>query len=102
MTTKPPAEISISVFVPTAPTSSAASAGPPIVPTVPPAAMNPNSRLAWVRENVSAIRLQNTEMMSTLKVLTQTKNAAATQRSCCPPNASNSAKNPSIVTAMKP
>ena len=88
---KPPAEISISVLVPTALTSSAAIAGPPIVPTVPPAAMKPNSRLACVRENVSAIRLQNTEMMSTLKVLTQTKNAAATHRSCCPPNDSKSA-----------
>ncbi len=41
-------------------------------PTVPPAATKPNSRLAWGRENRSAMKLQNTEMMSMLKVLTQT------------------------------
>ena len=71
-------------------------------PTVPPAAMNPNSRLACVRENVSAIRLQNTEMISTLNVLTQMKNSAATQRSCCCSTVSNSPKNTTMVTAMKP
>ncbi len=86
----PAAEMSISVLVPTRLTSSAARAGPPIVPTVPPAARNPNSRLAWLREKVSAIRLQNTEMMSTLKVLTHTKKSAATQRSCCCSTVSNS------------
>ena len=58
--------------------------------TVPPAATNPNRRLACVRENVSAIRLQKTEMMSTLKVLTHTKKSAATQRSCCCSTVSNS------------
>ncbi len=102
MTKNPPAEITISMFVPTALTSSAASAGPAIVPTVPPAAMNPNNRLACRRENVSAMRLQNTEMMSTLKVLTHTKNSAATQRSCCCSTVSNSPKKTSMVTAMKP
>ena len=78
------------MFVPTVFTSSAAKAGPPMVPTVPPAARNPNSRLAWLRENVSAIRLQKTEMISTLKVLTHTKKSAATQRSCCCSTVSNS------------
>ena len=56
-------------------------AGPTMPPMVPPAATNPNRRLAWVREKMSAMKVQNTEMMSMLNVLTQTKNAAAIQRS---------------------
>ena len=47
-------------------------AGPTMPPMVPPAAMKPNSRFAWAREKMSAMKVQNTEMISRLKVLTQT------------------------------
>ena len=41
-------------------------------PMVPPVATKPNRRLACVREYRSAMKVQNTDMMSMLKVLTQT------------------------------
>ncbi len=69
---KPAADINNSVLVPTALTNSVMKAGAAMVPTVPPAAMKPNSRLACVLEKMSAIMLQNTEIVSRLKVLSQT------------------------------
>ena len=68
----PAAEISSSVLAPTDFTKNALKAGATIVPTVPPAAMKPNSRFACELEKMSAIMLQNTEMMSRLSVLSQT------------------------------
>ncbi len=69
---KPAAQISIRLLLPMRVASSVAAAGPAMPPSVPPAAMKPNRRLAWVREKMSAMKLQNTEMISILNVLTQT------------------------------
>ncbi len=62
---------------PTTCTNVPASSGPAMAPAVPPAAMAPNSRRPCSLENTSAITPQNTDGSSTLKTLTQTKNARA-------------------------
>ena len=68
---KPDAAISISPLLPTVLTKAVAISGPITPPMLPPAAMKPNSRLAWVREKISDMKDQNTEMIRMLKVLTQ-------------------------------
>src|SRR5260221_11720197 len=52
--------------------------GPSRAPAVPPAAMNPNSRLPCWAVNRSAMNDQNTATANRVNTLTQTKNTQAT------------------------
>ena len=52
--------------------------GPSSAPAVPPAPMNPKSRLPCSDVNRSAMNDQNTATANRLKTLTQTKNTRAT------------------------
>src|ERR1700679_1523954 len=64
-------------------------AGPSRVPAVPPAPMNPNSRLPCSLVNRSAISDQNTATTNRLNTLTQTKNTRATSTEDIPQVSSN-------------
>ena len=73
------AEISSRFSSPSLAASSAVIAGPASAPTVPPAAMNPNSRCAWRSLKISTMKLQNTETTNRLNTLNQMKKALAAQ-----------------------
>ena len=66
-------------------TRPAVSEGPASAPAVPPAAMKPYRRCAWLVAKMSASRLQNSDTANRLNTLTQTKNARATAPDCVPP-----------------
>ena len=73
--------------------------GPAIAPVLPPAAIKPNRRRAWVLVNRSAMKLQNTETTNRLNTLSQIKKALAVF--CGETSALNKAKKISKLTAKK-
>jgi hypothetical protein len=71
------AEIKSRLTVPRGTASTTVTAGPAMVPRVPPAAMNPNRRRPRSLPKMSAIKLQKTETTNKLKTLVQMKKARA-------------------------
>ncbi len=65
-----PAEKSKILLRPILGMTTVAIAGPANPPKLRPVVITPNRRFAWLRENKSAMKLQNTEVISRLKILT--------------------------------
>ena len=80
-------------------TAVAASSGPITVPSVPPAAMKPNSRRPWALLKQSSSTLQKMLTMNRLNTLTHTKKLRASQT--LSRRSASSALNPSSVSAKK-
>ena len=71
--------------------------GPSSAPAVPPAPMNPNSRLPCALVKRSAMNDQNTATANRLKTLTHTKNTRATTTGSMP-SVSSSQKSARLAT----